>query len=169
VRADAQLLQDARLDLRLHHRFAVRERDLQVRERELALGGRHEVLALHLEEQVQHLRVEDLPGADLLLDHVEARFLDVHGGCVHLEWHSGDWRGGRTGGGEIVAKRAWRPLRWISPAGRGRPPLRRMGRWIPPRPSSPARATSPPPAGWTTHARRSSSCAGGWGSLRRTS
>lgn len=75
---DRELLDDARLDLGLHHRLAVAERQLEVGkgERTVLLG--HEVLALHLEQQLEHARVQHLPGADLLLDHVEARLLDVH-------------------------------------------------------------------------------------------
>ncbi len=50
---------------------------MSAKARSRVLGG-HEVLALHLEEQVQHVLVENFPGADLLLDHVEAGLLDVH-------------------------------------------------------------------------------------------
>jgi hypothetical protein len=41
--------------------------------------GRHELLARHEVEQVEHVLVEHLPGADLLLDHVGARLLEIHG------------------------------------------------------------------------------------------
>ena len=43
-------------------------------------SGGDELLARHQEEQVEHLLVEHLPGADLLLDHVAARLLEVHAG-----------------------------------------------------------------------------------------
>ncbi len=80
ARLHRELLQDARLDLRLHHRLAVAERDLEVGEGELPVFRRHEILALHLEQQVEDRGIEHLPGADLLLDHVEARLLEIHGG-----------------------------------------------------------------------------------------
>ena len=41
--------------------------------------GRHVVLAAHGEQEVEHVLVEHVPRADLLLDHVEARLFDVHG------------------------------------------------------------------------------------------
>src|SRR6185369_8713850 len=77
-----ELLEQPRLDLRLEHRLAVRQRHLRVDERERAVGGRHEVLALDDREQRQHALVEHIPWADLLLDHVEAGLLDVHGGST---------------------------------------------------------------------------------------
>jgi hypothetical protein len=46
---------------------------------------------MDLEQQVEHLLVEDFPGPDLLLDHVEAGAFDVKG-CVHgisAEWDRG--------------------------------------------------------------------------------
>ena len=45
------------------------------------MGGRNEILAAHREQEVEHVLVEHLPGANLLLDHVEARLLDIHEGC----------------------------------------------------------------------------------------
>jgi hypothetical protein len=39
---------------------------------------RHEFLALDDEEHIEHVRVEHLPGAQLLLDHVVAGLLEVH-------------------------------------------------------------------------------------------
>jgi hypothetical protein len=78
VRLERQLLHDARLHLGLHHRLPVAQRDLQVGEGEGCMLRRDEILALHLEQELEHGRIEHLPGADLLLDHVEARLLDVH-------------------------------------------------------------------------------------------
>ena len=43
-------------------------------------GSRHEGLALDHEEQVEHGLIEHVPWPDLLLDHVEARFLEVQTG-----------------------------------------------------------------------------------------
>jgi hypothetical protein len=44
----------------------------------VALRGRHEVLALDDRQQMQHMGVEHVPGADLLLDHVETGLFQVH-------------------------------------------------------------------------------------------
>ena len=41
-------------------------------------GRGHELLAADPEEEVEHALVEHFPRADLLLDHVEARVLEVH-------------------------------------------------------------------------------------------
>ena len=73
-----ELLQHARLELGLPHALAFAERDLQVGERERAVLRRHELLARHDVEQVEHVLVEHLPGADLLLDHIGARLLEIH-------------------------------------------------------------------------------------------
>jgi hypothetical protein len=58
------------------------ERQRQVGEGELAVHHRHEVLATHLAEHVEHAAVQHLPGADLLLDHRVASLIEVdrHGG-----------------------------------------------------------------------------------------
>src|SRR5450631_1822058 len=84
VGANAELLQDARLDLRLHHRFAVAQGNLEVGEGEVAALRGDEILALQLEEEIEDLGIEHLPGSDLLLDHVEAGLLDVHGGSAMI-------------------------------------------------------------------------------------
>jgi hypothetical protein len=75
-----ELLEQPRLDLRLEHRLAVRQRHLRVDERERAIRRRHEVFALDDRKQRQHALIENFPRPDLLLDHVEAGLLDVHGG-----------------------------------------------------------------------------------------
>ena len=59
-------------------RLAMAERDLHVGEGEPGVRRGDELLALHLEEQAEHGRVEDVPRPDLLLDHVEAGLFDVH-------------------------------------------------------------------------------------------
>jgi hypothetical protein len=48
----------------------VPERDLEIRESDVAVLRRHELLALDGEQQVEHALVEHLPRPDLLLDHV---------------------------------------------------------------------------------------------------
>src|SRR5262249_461480 len=75
---ELELLEHARLPLRRPHPLVVAERDLEVRESERPVRRGNEVLAVHREEQVENALVEHLPGADLLLDHVEARLLEVH-------------------------------------------------------------------------------------------
>jgi hypothetical protein len=79
VLARRELLHDARLDLRRHHLLALADRDLHVGEGERATGGGQEVLARHGVEQVENRLVEHLPGADLLLHHVGACLIEVHG------------------------------------------------------------------------------------------
>jgi hypothetical protein len=72
-----ELLQHARFHLRRPHPVAVPERQFEIGQRERPISLRHEVLAVHGKEQVEHARVEHVPGTDLLLDHVEARLLVV--------------------------------------------------------------------------------------------
>jgi len=74
-------LDDARLDLGRQHGLAVPERKLQVGEGERPVLLRNEVLPVQHVEQVEDLLIQHLPGADLLLDHVEAGVFDVHD-CV---------------------------------------------------------------------------------------
>jgi len=64
--------------LRREHRLAVRQRDRRVRECNVAVTQRRELLALHLEHRLQDPFVEHVPGADLLLDHLLARGLEIH-------------------------------------------------------------------------------------------
>jgi len=59
---------------------AAGQRHLGVDEGQRAIRRRDEVLALDHREQRQHALVQHVPGADLLLDHVEAGLFDVHGG-----------------------------------------------------------------------------------------
>jgi hypothetical protein len=53
------------------------KRYLEIGEREIAVSRRHELLALDRRQQVQHVRIQHVPGTHLLLDHVEACALDV--------------------------------------------------------------------------------------------
>jgi hypothetical protein len=59
----------------LPHALALADRNLHVGKRERAVLLRHELLARHRVEQVEHVLVEDFPGADLLLDHICACLL----------------------------------------------------------------------------------------------
>src|SRR5262245_27537018 len=74
-----ELLQHACLELRLPHPLALAcpcsflKGQLQVGESKRAVLRGHELLARDHIEKVKHLLIQHLPGADLLLDHVETR------------------------------------------------------------------------------------------------
>jgi hypothetical protein len=56
----------------------VLQRDAGVGEGKIAIGLGHEIFPRHLAHQIEHLLIQDLPGPDLLLYHVESSLLDVH-------------------------------------------------------------------------------------------
>jgi hypothetical protein len=91
-----QLLQHARLHLRLPHMLALANRNLQIGEGERAVGCGHKIFTLDHVEQVQHLLVQYFPGPDLILDHVETGLFDVHGR------HGGLARGGDLNSGNFT-------------------------------------------------------------------
>jgi hypothetical protein len=72
------ILQQPGLDLGRQHAARGRQRQLDVDEGLVAVRLGHEVLAVHDVQQLQHAGIEHVPGADLLLDHVEAGLFDVH-------------------------------------------------------------------------------------------
>ncbi|MNV80216.1 hypothetical protein D3C71_1738100 [compost metagenome] len=80
---DLQVLQHARLDARRLHGPALGrgfigravQRNLDVHEGHALVLGGDEQLAAHCVERVQHVLLQHVPGADLLLDHVVARLL----------------------------------------------------------------------------------------------
>ena len=78
ARCDIARLQDPSVDLRGEHRLALGERNRCVGEGEFAVGGGHEALARHARQRIQHARVEHVPGAHLLVDHLLAGGFDVH-------------------------------------------------------------------------------------------
>jgi hypothetical protein len=78
VRLDLRVLQQPGLDARRQHAPARGQGQLGVAKGEMTQRGGHEVLAPHQRQQLQHGGVQDLPGPDLLLDHVEAGLLEVH-------------------------------------------------------------------------------------------
>jgi hypothetical protein len=84
-------LQQAGLDPRGQHALATRQRHLGVHKGQGAVGGGDEVLALDGGQQREHGRIQHIPGADLLFDHVEAGLFDVHHGV--LERSGGVWAG----------------------------------------------------------------------------
>lgn len=73
-----QLLQQTRFDLGREHapRGGQRQFDVDEGLRPVSLG--HKVLAVNDLQQLQHAGIEHVPGADLLLDHVEAGLFEVH-------------------------------------------------------------------------------------------
>ena len=74
-----QLLQHAGFHARCQHHLAFTQRHFGVHKGQGLHGGRHEVLAAHGGQQAQHGAIQHIPGADLLLNHVEAGLFDVHG------------------------------------------------------------------------------------------
>jgi hypothetical protein len=56
----------------------VPQRDLGLGEGQRLVGFRHELLAADAHQQVEHVEIQHLPGADLLLDHVEPCFFEIH-------------------------------------------------------------------------------------------
>jgi len=88
VLGEVELLHEAGFQLGREHLVAARQRDLDVHEGQAAVGGGHELFTANDRQQGQHGRVQHVPGADLLFDHVEAGLFDVHGGVlgVNLQW-----------------------------------------------------------------------------------
>ena len=78
VRFELQLLQDPSFHLGRPHAFAVAQRYFEIGERQGPIRGRDEVFAPDLKQQVEHFLIQHRPGADLLLDHVEACLLEIH-------------------------------------------------------------------------------------------
>ena len=78
VGSDVQRLQESALDPRGQHHLPVTDghRDVGIGEAPVFFG--HERVARGALHQVEHGPIEHLPRADLLLDHVEARTLEVH-------------------------------------------------------------------------------------------
>src|SRR5206468_4775408 len=58
--------------------LGARQKNLEIRKSEDPIGGLNEFLAPDGEQQVEDLLIQHFPGADLLLDHVEACLLGVH-------------------------------------------------------------------------------------------
>jgi len=75
-----QVLHQAGLHARREHDLAGRMTggDLHVDKGQGAVGSGHEVFAAHGHQQLEHLRVQHFPGADLLFDHVEAGLVQIH-------------------------------------------------------------------------------------------
>ncbi len=70
-----ELLGQACFELGGKHALTLRQRNLGVHEGEAAQARRHEALACDGFERSQHPRLHDIPGSDLLGNHVEARLL----------------------------------------------------------------------------------------------
>jgi hypothetical protein len=69
ARGECQRLQGAAFDHRLHHHFAVAQRQGEVGVGQGAVRGGHEAFARQRGEHVEHARIEHVPGANLLFDH----------------------------------------------------------------------------------------------------
>ncbi len=83
--AHGQLLQHAGFHARGQHVLAAGQRDFHVNEGQCAISLGHVVFAFDDGQQVEHVGVEHVPRTDLLLDHVEPGFFDVHGHAFHVE------------------------------------------------------------------------------------
>ncbi|MCY1374121.1 hypothetical protein D9M69_614380 [compost metagenome] len=60
------------------------KRQFQIGKRHRAQGRRNELFAAHIEQRLQHVGVQNIPGADLLFHHVEAGLFYVgQGRSVH--------------------------------------------------------------------------------------
>ena len=75
-----QRLQQPRLHPGRHHHLAVADGHADVGVGEGAVVVGNEGVARRALHEVQHGLIQHLPGADLLLDHVESGLLDVHAG-----------------------------------------------------------------------------------------
>lgn len=71
-------LQHLAFDHRPQHALAESQRDLHLGKRQRPVGFRHELLATHRHQRIQHPLIEHLPGAYLLLHHVESCLLEIH-------------------------------------------------------------------------------------------
>ncbi|MNN46547.1 hypothetical protein D3C81_1609310 [compost metagenome] len=76
--AHGQVLQEAGFDPRRQHVLPGGQRNLHVDERQRGVRGRDELLPLDHRQQVQDFLVQHVPRADLLFDHVESGFFEIH-------------------------------------------------------------------------------------------
>ena len=113
VRLEVELLQYPRFHFRRPHPFAFADRDFKIRKRERAIGERDEVFAPHLEQQVEYLLVKNLPGAYLLLHHIETCLLEVHP-CLVITRNFSDLRGPIPSLRKLGARLGYAPRRSAS-------------------------------------------------------
>ena len=73
-----QVLQQTRFNAWCQHDFTAWKRYLHVHEGEGFVGQWNEIFAFHDRQKIQHVRVQHVPRANLLLDHVESGLLKVH-------------------------------------------------------------------------------------------
>ena len=105
IRADAQGLEQVGDHLGGEHGLALAQGDLDIGVSQTAIGVGDEALARDGGQGLQHPCVVDAPGADLLLDHVEAGGLEagVHrGSCLDMNGLRGWVRRGETGSGRVI-------------------------------------------------------------------
>jgi hypothetical protein len=79
-RLDLDGLEDLAFDDRNQHGAAMAEGDLGLGQGDALVGFRHKLLAADAHQHVEHAKIQHLPGADLLLDHVEPCLFEIH--CV---------------------------------------------------------------------------------------
>ena len=77
-RSHAQRLQDAALYFGREHRLTEPDGKRRIGERELAIIGRHEGFARYRRQRIEHSRIENLPGADLLIHHLPTSGQRIH-------------------------------------------------------------------------------------------
>src|SRR5262245_58889995 len=73
-----QLLHHARFHFWLQHGLTMADRYLHIGESERAVLRGDELFALYRPQEVEHPLVEHFPRPNLLLDHIEARAVDIH-------------------------------------------------------------------------------------------
>ena len=81
-----QFLQNAGFEFGGQHGGAVAQGDFQIGEGQILVGSGDELFPLDHAEQVQHGLIQHVPGPDLLFDHVEAGFFQVHFHCLLSPW-----------------------------------------------------------------------------------
>ena len=77
-RGQIQLLHQARFHLGFQHAAAVGQRQFGIDKGNGFLLVANELFAFHVKQKIQHLRVEHIPRANLLFDHVEPGFFKIH-------------------------------------------------------------------------------------------
>jgi hypothetical protein len=78
--AQIQVLDEPGFDAGCEQRTALVQGNFEVHEGLGLVCGRNKVFTADGGQQLQNRDVQDIPGADLLLDHVEAGLFDVHAG-----------------------------------------------------------------------------------------
>ena len=72
------VLEHAGFHARRQHDLAMTQRNLHVHKGHGTVGCGDKIFALDHRQQVQHLWIRHVPGADLLFNHVKAGLFDIH-------------------------------------------------------------------------------------------